>query len=260
MACKRRGQRLQKATGLDVPPGRAVGTPAGRRRPRLSCPSQAHFPRSHFPGDCPAAGSSRRLVTWPGRTGRPLAAGIGAGSMTGIVALPGGRTASYEIIGSGRPALMFAGGPGFPGCLHERRRGLLSDVLCSYLIDPHGSGSSTPPASPADYSPEGHARFYEEVRRALALPEVVVLGHSFGATTALTYAALYPQSTAMCVAVAAFGIGPDADARREVRPRPRPRPCWPGTPARRGMRRRGRSWTPGPSACWPQPMPPRWNR
>jgi proline iminopeptidase len=46
------------------------------------------------------------------------------------------------------------------------------------------------------------------------LPEVVVLGHSFGATTALTYAALFPHSTAMCVAVAAFGIGPDADAQQ----------------------------------------------
>jgi len=33
--------------------------------------------------------------------------------MTQIVALPRGRTASYEVIGSGRPALMFAGGPGF---------------------------------------------------------------------------------------------------------------------------------------------------
>ena len=132
--------------------------------------------------------------------------------MTRIVALPGGRSASYEIIGTGRPALMFAGGPGFSAAYMSGDAGLLSDVLCSYLIDPHGSGSSTPPVSPAGYSPEGHARFYEEVRQALALPEVVVLGHSFGATTALTYAALYPQSTASCVAVAAFGIGPDADA------------------------------------------------
>jgi pimeloyl-ACP methyl ester carboxylesterase len=47
----------------------------------------------------------------------------------------------------------------------------------------------------------------------LGLPKVVVLGHSFGATTALTYAALYPESTAVCVAVAAFGIRPDADTR-----------------------------------------------
>jgi proline iminopeptidase len=125
--------------------------------------------------------------------------------MTQIVALPGGRTASYEIIGSGRPALMFAGGPGFSAAYMNGDAWLLSDVLCSYLIDPHGSGSSTAPASPVGYSPEGHARFYEEVRQALALPGVVVLGHSFGATTALTYAALYPDSTASCVAVAAFG-------------------------------------------------------
>ena len=133
--------------------------------------------------------------------------------MTQIVALPGGRAASYEVIGSGRPALMFAGGPGFTASYMNGDAELLSEVLCSYLIDPHGSGSSTPPADPAHYSPEGHARFYEEVRQALALPEVVVLGHSFGGTTALTYAALFPQSTAECVAVAAFGTGPDADAQ-----------------------------------------------
>jgi len=133
--------------------------------------------------------------------------------MTQIVAMPGGRAASYEAIGSGSPALMFAGGPGFTASYMNGDAELLSDVLCSYLIDPHGSGSSTPPAGPAGYSPEGHARFYEQVRQALALPDVVVLGHSFGATTALTYAALFPESTAMCVAVAAFGIGPGTDAR-----------------------------------------------
>src|SRR2546423_67816 len=124
--------------------------------------------------------------------------------MMQVVALPGGRAASYEVIGGGRPALMFAGGPGFSAAYMNGDAELLSDVLCSYPIDPHGSGASTPPADPADYSPEGHARFYEQVRQALALPKVVVLGHSFGAITALTYAALYPQRTAVCVAVAAF--------------------------------------------------------
>ncbi|MGH8835162.1 MAG: alpha/beta fold hydrolase [Actinomycetes bacterium] len=109
--------------------------------------------------------------------------------MTQTVALPRGKTASYEVVGSGRPALMFAGGPGYSAAYMNGDAELLSDVLCSYLIDPHGSGSSTPPDDPADYSAEGHARFYEEVRRELGLPAVVVLGHSFGATTALTYAA-----------------------------------------------------------------------
>ena len=133
--------------------------------------------------------------------------------MTQVVALPGGRAASYQIVGGGRQALMFAGGPGFSASYMNGDAELLADVLRSYLVDPHGSGSSTAPADAADYSPEGHARFYEEVRRALALPKVVVLGHSFGATTALTYAALFPESTAVCVAVAAFGIGPGADAQ-----------------------------------------------
>jgi hypothetical protein len=51
------------------------------------------------------------------------------GSMTRIVALPGGRSASYEVIGTGRPALMFAGGPGFSAAYMNGDAGLLSDVL-----------------------------------------------------------------------------------------------------------------------------------
>ena len=132
--------------------------------------------------------------------------------MTQVVGLPGSRAASYHVIGSGRPALMFAGGPGFTASYMDGDAELFSDILRAYLADPHGSGTSTPPADPADYSPEGHARFYEEVRQALMLPKVVVLGHSFGATTALTYAALFPDAVEACVAVGAFGIGPDADA------------------------------------------------
>jgi proline iminopeptidase len=132
--------------------------------------------------------------------------------MTETVALPGGRTASYTITGNGRPALMFAGGPGFTAAYMGGDAKLLSDVLRSHLIDPHGSGSSTPPDDPANYSPEGHARFYEEVRQTLGLPPVVVLGHSFGATTALTYAELFPESTTACIAVAGFGVGQEADA------------------------------------------------
>jgi pimeloyl-ACP methyl ester carboxylesterase len=84
---------------------------------------------------------------------------------------------------------------------------LFADTLQSFLIDPHGSGESTAPAQPAEYSPEGHARFYEEVRQALGLDSVLVLGHSFGGTVALTYAALFPLHIERCIAVAAFGMG-----------------------------------------------------
>jgi hypothetical protein len=54
--------------------------------------------------------------------------------MTRIVALAGGRTASYDVIGTGRPALMFAGGPGFSAAYMNGDATLLSDVLCSYRL------------------------------------------------------------------------------------------------------------------------------
>jgi pimeloyl-ACP methyl ester carboxylesterase len=105
--------------------------------------------------------------------------------MRDVVALVGGRRASYLMVGEGRTTMMFPGGPGFAADYMRPDADLFADVLHSFLVDPHGSGQSSPPASPADYAPEGHARFYEEVRSALGLTGVTVLGHSFGAITVL---------------------------------------------------------------------------
>src|SRR4051794_15802706 len=129
--------------------------------------------------------------------------------MNQVVELPDGRRAGYEVIGAGRPTLMLPGGPGYGAAYMRGDAELFADTLRCYLIDPHGSGRSTPPGDPGGYSPEGHAEFYEAVRRELGLGEVLLLGHSFGATTALAYSALFPGEVAACVAVAAFGIGPD---------------------------------------------------
>lgn len=128
-----------------------------------------------------------------------------------IIELEGGRRASYEVVGEGRATLMFPGGPGFGADYMHGDAELFGDALNSFLVDPHGSGSSTPPGDPSAYSPEGHAAFYDEVRKALGLKSTVVLGHSFGATTALAYSALFPDAVDACVAVAAFGIGPETD-------------------------------------------------
>jgi len=133
------------------------------------------------------------------------------GSMP-TVELAGGRRASYEVVGNGKATLMLPGGPGFAAAYMRGDARLFADALQSFLIDPHGSGESTAPTDLADYTPEGHARFYEEVRQALGLESVCVLGHSFGGTTALTYAALFPLHVERCIAVAAFGIGTDVDA------------------------------------------------
>ena len=63
------------------------------------------------------------------------------------------REATYEVVGEGRPTLMLPGGPGFAAEYMRRDAELFSDVLQSYLIDPHGSGGSTPPTNPTTDRP-----------------------------------------------------------------------------------------------------------
>jgi proline iminopeptidase len=118
------------------------------------------------------------------------------------VALGGGRRASYEVIGSGEPAIYFQGGPGFSASLLRDDARLLADVFAVHLIDPPGSGESSPPEDPSQYDHIGHARFYDEVRRALGIEAATILGVSFGGTVAVTYAALFPGATTRCVAIA----------------------------------------------------------
>jgi pimeloyl-ACP methyl ester carboxylesterase len=135
--------------------------------------------------------------------------------MTEIIRLPDGRLASYRAFGRGIPTLMFPGGPGLAASHLAADAALFPFVLRSYLIDPPGTGASTPPADPADYhSAAGCARFYEQAREALGVPRVVVFGHSSGALAALAYAAMYPARTVACVAVAPFDTrtGPDTDS------------------------------------------------
>ncbi len=125
--------------------------------------------------------------------------------------LDGGRQASFEVVGEGVAALMLPGGPGLSARYMRSTAELLHAWFASYLVDPHGSGGSSAPADSASYSPEGHARFYEQVRAALGLDEVILVGHSFGATTALTYAALFPNVVDRVIAIAAFGLGTEVD-------------------------------------------------
>ena len=81
----------------------------------------------------------------------------------------------------------------------------------SYVMDPPGSGRPTGPDNPAGDCPLYHASFYAQARKALGLSWAVVFGHSSGALAALACTAMYPRSTAACVAVAPVA-GPPADA------------------------------------------------
>ena len=135
------------------------------------------------------------------------------------IELSGGRRASYEVVGEGEPLLYFPGGPGYGANLLRDDAALLADRFAVHLIDPHGSGGSTAPADPSAYDHIGHARFYEEVRQALGLERPSVMGHSFGSIVALTYAALFPDVAARCIAIAARAVGEEeqgAEAEEEM--------------------------------------------
>lgn len=137
-----------------------------------------------------------------------------------LVELPDGRRASYEVIGDGEAVLYFQGGPGFSASLLRDDAELLSDRFAVHLIDPPGSGRSSPPEDPASYDHLGHARFYDEVRRALGIQRATVMGGSFGGLVALTYAALFPEATSRCIAIATRVAGAEVageEAEEEMR-------------------------------------------
>jgi proline iminopeptidase len=121
------------------------------------------------------------------------------------------RRAAYEVIGDGAPLLYFQGGPGFSAALLRQDAQLLADHFAVYLIDPAGSGGSTPPSDPSEYDHIGHARFYEEVRQAFGMGPATIMGISFGGLVALTYASLYPDATTRCISIASRAIGEEIE-------------------------------------------------
>jgi proline iminopeptidase len=132
-------------------------------------------------------------------------------ALTESVDLGKDRRAAYEVIGDGAPLLYFQGGPGFSAALLRQDAQLLADHFAVYLIDPAGSGGSTPPSDPSEYDHIGHARFYEEVRQALGVGAATIMGISFGGLVALTYASLYPDATTRCISIAARAIGEEIE-------------------------------------------------
>jgi proline iminopeptidase len=141
-------------------------------------------------------------------------------ALANAVELEGGRSAAYEVIGEGEPLIYFQGGPGFSAALLRDDAELLSDRFAVVLIDPAGSGSSTPPSDASHYDHIGHARFYHEVAEALGIGPATIMGHSFGGIVALTFASLFGASTVRCISVASRAIGAEIegeDAAAEMR-------------------------------------------
>jgi proline iminopeptidase len=130
---------------------------------------------------------------------------------TDSIALGDGREATYEVVGRGEPAIWFEGGPGFNAALGRGDCAVLADRFRCYLVDPPGTGGTTPHHDTTRYGLLGTAAFFEDVRRALDLGPVTLLGHSWGGAVCLAYAALYPQGTRRCIAIDAWAASREVD-------------------------------------------------
>lgn len=106
-----------------------------------------------------------------------------------------GLTLHYKVSGAGDPILLLSGGPGFQAAYMSGLVDLLDDTHTVILLEQRGTGRSTPATyAPSTVSIPLMIEDMEALRRALELPRWTVLGHSFGALTAMRYAAAHPDT------------------------------------------------------------------
>ncbi|MER5756684.1 alpha/beta hydrolase [Streptomyces sp. NPDC002088] len=110
--------------------------------------------------------------------------------------------------GAGEPLVLCHGGPGLWDMFGDAA-GLLADLATVVRWDQRGCGRSQRCAGP--WTSERFVADLDAVRRHFALDRMALLGHSWGAQLALSYALAHPERVSALVYVAGTGIGPDAD-------------------------------------------------
>ena len=114
----------------------------------------------------------------------------------GRVAVEGGQVA-YRVYGSGSRALVcLHGGPGCPSPYLDSLIDLASADLRVVFYDQLGCGESEKPDDASLWTMERFVREVEQVRSALDLGRIDVLGHSFGGMLAQEWALAHPAVAA----------------------------------------------------------------
>jgi proline iminopeptidase len=103
----------------------------------------------------------------------------------------------YKVAGQARPGqapLVFLhGGPGYNSYSFEKTIGAkLEDHAQMIYFDERGSGRSERPWT-KNYEMASLTQDLEALRKSLGIPQISLIGHSFGGTIALEYAARYPD-------------------------------------------------------------------
>lgn len=112
--------------------------------------------------------------------------------------------------GQGEPLVLCHGGPGLWD-MFEDVAGMLDDLATVVRWDQRGCGRSERCAD--FWTTDRFVADLEAVRRHFALDRIVLLGHSWGAQLALSYALAHPERVAALVYVSGTGINPVSDWR-----------------------------------------------
>jgi pimeloyl-ACP methyl ester carboxylesterase len=130
--------------------------------------------------------------------------------------LPDGRLVEWEAIGEGEPLIWVEGGPGLAAHLARPDVALLADRFRCHLVNAPGCGRTSAPATPEGYGLGDHVRFFEEVRQALELGPVTVMGHSWGGLIAVAWAIEHPESVRRLIVIDGFIGMASVDERQAV--------------------------------------------
>jgi proline iminopeptidase len=130
----------------------------------------------------------------------------------GFVTVTGGKV-WYKIVGSGKatPLLLLHGGPGFPSN-YLKPLEALSGERPVIFYDQLGCGKSERPADKNLWKTERFVEELGQIRKALGLEKVHLLGHSWGTMLATDYVLARPVGV-----VSVIMAGPALSAKRWIR-------------------------------------------
>ncbi|USQ83651.1 alpha/beta hydrolase [Streptomyces phaeoluteigriseus] len=110
--------------------------------------------------------------------------------------------------GEGEPLVLCHGGPGLWD-MFDDVGGELTDRASVFRWDQRGCGRSQ--RSDGPWTTERFVADLDAVRDRFGLTGMTLLGHSWGAQLALSYALAHPERVSTLIYVSGTGIGPDAD-------------------------------------------------
>lgn len=119
--------------------------------------------------------------------------GMGLGADEGFIDVEGGRV-WYRVVGSGdtTPLVLLHGGPGAGSYYLEPLERIAEDRPVVFY-DQLGGGRSDRPSDASLWNRERFVRELAQVREALGLDEVHILGHSWGSMLAVEYMLTEPE-------------------------------------------------------------------